>query len=270
MEQSKKIISIVAIAVVVVVLIASLTMNAPSSDGGQEITVFAAASLTAAFTDLADEFEATYDIHVNLNFAGSSTLKTQILNGASADVFASANEKNMDGVAVEGMMDNSSIQTFAMNKLVVILPADNPAGITSLADIVGPDIKIVIGDEEVPFGNYTRTVLMALTNSSAEYADYYDLVMDNVISMESSVTNAVNKVVIGEADAAFVYTTDAASAGSEVLEIEIPDEYNVIATYPIGMVADTESPSEAMEFINFVMSEEGQAILAEYGFVNVI
>ena len=125
----------------------------------------------------------------------------------TADVFASANNKNMDGVAVEGLMDNSTVQTFAKNKLVVIVPADNPAGITSLTDLVGSDIKIVIGDEEVPFGNYTRTVLTLLTNSSAEYADYYDLVMDNVISMESSVTNAVNKVVIGEADAAFVYTT---------------------------------------------------------------
>lgn len=272
MKKTQKILmAVIGVIAVAAVIMAAVSISQPA--GGQdhkELTIFAAASLKAAFTEIGSGYEAAHPgTTVAFNFDGSAKLKTQLLNGATADVFASADQTNMNGVAAAGLMDNTTMKAFANNRLVVIVPASNPAGIHELTDLAAPGLKIVIGDTTVPVGNYTRTVLALLTNSSEGFTDYKDKVMANVVSMESVVSNVVTKVSLGEADAGFVYTTDAASAGSNVGQIAIPDQYNVIAIYPIGVLAGSTESAEARTFVDYVLSAEGQAVLAKYGFITV-
>jgi molybdate transport system substrate-binding protein len=268
-KNEKAIVAVAAVLVIAVLVVAAISLNGgKSSNTDTELTVYAAASLSAAFTELGKDYEENHSgVKVKLNFDGSANLKTQLINGATADVFASADTKNMDGVKNAGLMDNETVKTFVKNKVTVIVPADNPAGITTLSDLTKSGIKIVIGDTTVPIGNYTRTVLKNINNSSSEFTDFESKVMANVVSQESNVNNVVTKVALGEADAGFVYTTDAAGAGSKVTLISIPDTYNVIAVYPIGMLASTTHSAEATSFINYVLSADGQAILSKYGFI---
>lgn len=272
MISNKRILTtIVAVLVIVVIIVAAVSLSTPSSAGKTRVTVFAAASLTAVFTEMASDYEKNHtNVNLNFDFDGSANLKTQLLNGASADVFASADYKNLNAVATVHLMDNSTIQTFAKNRLVVILPAGNPAGITSLTDLTKSGIKIVIGDTTVPIGNYTRTFLKSITNSTSDFADFQTKFMSNVVSQESVVTNIVTKVSLGEADAGIVYTTDAHTAGSKVVQVPIPESYNVIAVYPIGMLASATHPTEATGFINYVMSADGQSVMSKYGFFTVV
>lgn len=272
MVSKKRILTaIVAVLVIVVIIVAAVSLSTPSSAGKTQVTVFGAASLTAVFTEMASDYEKNHtNVDLHLDFDGSANLKTQLLNGATADIFASADYKNLNAVAADHLMDNSTIQTFAKNRLVVILPAGNPEGITSLTDLTRSGIKIVIGDTTVPIGNYTRTFLKSITNSSSDYANFQSKFMSNVVSQESVVTNIVTKVSLGEADAGVVYTTDARTAGSQVIQIPIPDTYNVIAVYPIGMLAAAAHPTEATGFINYVMSADGQSVIAKYGFITVV
>ncbi|MDW5561821.1 MAG: molybdate ABC transporter substrate-binding protein [Methanomassiliicoccus sp.] len=272
MKNTKMIVAIAAVLVVAMVAVAAVSMNGgKSSAASTEVTVFAAASLSKAFTEIGEQYEAEHSgVKINFNFDGSANLKTQLVNGATADVFASADNKNMNLTQIAGLMDNSTVKTFVKNKVTVIIPSGNPAGITSLTDLTKSGLKIVIGDTTVPIGNYTRTILKNLDNSSSEFTDYEAKVMANVVSQESNVNNVVTKVALGEADAGFVYTTDAAGAGSNVSLISIPDEYNVIAVYPIGALLSTTHSAEAISFIEYVLSTEGQAILSKYGFITVI
>lgn len=271
MALNKKILTVVALVLVIIaILIAGISLNSQHSTGKTEVTVFAAASLKAAFSELGANYEANHtNIKLNFNFDGSTNLKTQLLNGATADVFASADYKNLNAVAGSHLIVNSTIQTFAKNRLVIIVPSSNTAGVTSVSDITKSGVKIVIGDTNVPIGNYTRTFLKSITNSSTEFVDFQTKVLSNVVSQESSVSNIVTKVSLGEADLGIVYTTDAASAGSKVTQIPIADAYNVIAVYPIGELAATKHSTEANGFISYVMSPDGQALMAKYGFIMV-
>lgn len=271
MALNKKVLTVIAVVLVIIaIVIAGVSLSTQPSAGKTEVTVFAAASLKAAFTEMAKDYEANHtNIKLNFNFDGSANLKTQLLNGATADVFASADYKNLNAVATADLIDNSTIQTFVKNRLVVIVPSANTAGVTSLSDLTKSGIKIVIGDTSVPIGNYTRTFMKSITNSSSEYTDFQTMVMDNVVSQESSVNNIVTKVSLGEADAGIVYTTDAAGAGSLVTQIEIADAYNVIAVYPMGELVSTAHPTEASGFIGYVMSPDGQSVMAKYGFITV-
>lgn len=225
--------------------------TAPSAEGS--ITVFAAASLTDAFGELADAFEAANPgTAVALSFAGSSALREQILAGAPADVFASANTSNMDQVIEGGAATGS--QPFARNQLQIAVPAGNPAGISGLDDFADGDLLLGLCAEEVPCGQLGREAL-AIAG-----------VTPSIDTNEPDVRSLLTKIEAGELDAGIVYVTDVQSAGDAVDGIDIPAEENVIATYPIAPLVDAANREVAEAFVAFVLSAEGQEIFESYGF----
>ena len=236
----------------------------------QTLTVFAAASLTDAFTEIGAAFDAANPgVTTTFNFAGSQTLRTQIEEGAPADVFASASGKEMETLVTGVFVGADVSQVFLSNKLVVILPADTPAAFASLKkleDLANPGIKIVLASEEVPVGKYARQALDLMDASFG--TGYKDKVLANVVSNEDNVKQVVAKVQLGEADAGIVYTSDAIAA-PELKTIEIPADLNVIAQYPIAPLVKSENADLAAKFVEYVLSAEGQAVLAKWGFVPV-
>ena len=228
------------------------------------LTVFAAASLTDAFAEIGENFQqATPNVTVSFNFAGSQALRTQIEEGASADVFASASGKEMEVLIANSLVAKESSQIFLNNKLVVILPADNPAGIDSLEDLATSGIKIVLAAEEVPVGRYARDAFDKMNASFG--SDFKDKILANVVSHEDNVKQVVAKIQLGEADAGIVYTSDAVAA-SDLRTIEIPIELNAIAEYPIAPLVESAHADLAEAFIAYVFSHKGQAILQKWGF----
>jgi molybdate transport system substrate-binding protein len=223
--------------------------------GTGELTVFAAASLTDAFENLAAAFEAAHPgVTVTLNFAASSALREQIISGAPADVFASAGTSDMDQLAEAGAVAGE-VRVFARNRMTIAVPAGNPAGITGVADFADPDRLIGLCAEEVPCGRYGRRAL-----ESAGVTPSLD-------TNEPDVRSLLTKIAAGELDAGIVYVTDAASAGEAVEAIAIPDADAVEATYPIAGLADAPNPATAAEFTAFVLSAAGRGILAAFGFL---
>ena len=236
----------------------------------EELTVFTAASLTGAFGEIGQMYENEIGISVSFNFDGSQALRTQIENGAYADVFASANNKQMNALKDSGLMNNSSVIMFTNNKLSLIVPKDNPAGISNLSDLANPGVKIVIGTKDVPVGDYTLQIIDKLANDSAYGPEYKEKFLDNIVSRETNVNYVVTKIALGEADVGIAYVSDVTEdLASKVDKIEIPDEYNVIAEYPIGILANSKYPVESETFIELVTSDEGKAILEKYGFMPV-
>lgn len=234
---------------------------------GTLLTVYAAASLTGAFQDIAEEFEkANPGSKVEFNFAGSQDLVTQIGNGARADVFASADLKNMDVLQKQSLVTGTP-QVVARNKLVVIVPQDNKAGIQELKDLSKPGIKLVVADKSVPVGNYTLQVLDKLSADATYGAGFKDAVLKNVVSQENNVKAVLSKISLGEGDAGVVYSTDAQTAAGKVTNIDVPDQFNVIALYPMVAVKDTPNATLAAKWIDFVLSPHGQEILLKYGFI---
>ncbi len=230
------------------------------------LTVFAAASLTDAFGDIGKAFEAANPgVTVKFSFAGSQALRTQIEQGAPADVFASADHKNMDTMVGENLIDGGKYQDFADNVLVVILPAKNPANIQSLQDLAKPGIKIDLADASVPVGNYARQALTNMSKDSTFGSDYSAKVLANVVSNETDVKQVVSKVDLGEADAGIVYVTDA-QAAKDLKTLTIPDNFNVIAKYPIAVVAKSLNADLAARFVSYVLSADGQMVLRKWGF----
>ena len=230
------------------------------------LNVFAAASLTAAFGEIKTKYEAANpNVTITYNFAGSNTLATQITNGAPADVFASADTKNMQKVST---LVNTP-QTFAKNKVVVIVPANNPGNIKTLHDLANKGVKIAVANSSVPVGNYTLQVLSKMGQSSEYGPAYESAVKANFVTQETSVSGVIQKVELGEVDAGFVYVSDAFSAGGKVSSIDIPDQNNVVATYPIATVKASTHPTQADAFVQYVLSADGQAILAKYHFIPV-
>jgi molybdate transport system substrate-binding protein len=237
-----------------------------SSEEGEEsaLTVYAASSLTDAFGELKGNFEEENPgTQVQLNFAGSSTLLTQLEQGAPADVFASADEAKMDDAVSEGLAE--APQTFARNRLTVIVPAGNPAGIESYRDLAKPGITLVLAQDEVPVAQYAKE---SLTKANAVYgSDFSQRVLFNVVSREADVKAAANRVTVGDADATIVYTSDATPNLRERVEsIEIPEELNVVATYPITVLEGARSTELAQQWVDLVLSDEGQVVLESYGF----
>ncbi|RKT31460.1 molybdate transport system substrate-binding protein [Microbacterium sp. AG1240] len=231
--------------------------NAPTNTAKTEgsITVFAAASLTATFTELAAEFEAANPgTTVQLTFAGSSDLVTQITEGAPADVFASADEKNMTKLTDAALIDADAPVDFATNVLEIAVPPGNPAGVTTLADLADPAVKTVICAAQVPCGAATAAI---------EQATGSDIVP---VSEESSVTDVLGKVVSGEADAGLVYVTDVISAGDAVEGIEFAESSEAVNTYPIAVVKDSARPDVAAAFVAFVTGSVGEDVLSAAGF----
>lgn len=236
-----------------------------------ELTVFAAASLTDAFTRMGEEFEAAHEgTTVVFNFAGSQQLAQQLAQDAPADVFASANQRQMNVAIEAGRVVSGSAEIFVRNRLVVVVPADNPAGIETLQDLTQPGLKIVLAAEDVPVGEYSRDFLEKASQSTDFATSYQDEVLANVVSYEENVKSVLTKVVLGEADAGIVYTSDVALDDADsVQQLAIPDDLNTIASYPIALVDDSARPDLADAFVSYVLSPEGQATLAEYGFIPV-
>jgi len=237
------------------------------SDNPQTLTVFAATSLTEAFTKIGQEFEAGHaGVKVEFNFAGSQQLAQQLAQGAQADVFASANQAQMDAAVSAGRVDAGTAEIFARNRLVVIYPKDNPASLTRLLDLAKPGLKLVLAAKEVPVGGYSLQFLEKASQSS-DFGGYFGgNVLANVVSYEENVRAVYSKVALGEADAGIVYTSDIPKDEARVGSLEIPDELNVLATYPIAPLQDSPNPELAASFVEFVISPAGQAILSEYGF----
>ena len=245
---------------------APTTATTASRTGGTTLTVFAAASLTDSFKAIGQAFQAAHSgVNVTFSFAGSQQLRTQIEQGAKADVFASADTKNMDPLKTAKLL-GSDPQIFTKNVLTVILPKTNPAGLKTLQDLTKPGIKLVFEDASVPAGNYTLQILDKLSADAAYGADFKTKVLANVVSKETDVKAVVSKVSLGEGDAGVVYTTDAQVAADKLSTIAIPDKYNVVATYPIAVVKAGPNATVAQQFVDFVLSSAGQAILAKYGF----
>jgi molybdate transport system substrate-binding protein len=231
------------------------------------LTVFGAASLTNAFEEIGKNFEsANPGVTVKFNFAGSQTLRTQIEQGARADVFASANAKEMDALVSANLVTADSAKIFLTNQLVVIMPASNPAGLTRLEDLSKPGLKIILAAKEVPVGNYALQVLDKL--DAALGTGYKEKVLANVVSYENDVKQVVAKVQLGEGDAGIVYLSDSVTA-ADLQKIDIPAENNVVAKYPLAALRHSKNPELAQAFIAYVLSADGQSILQKWGFVPV-
>ncbi len=231
-----------------------------------DLVVFAASSLTEAFTALGQGFQADHpQVHVTLNFAGSQQLAQQLALGAPADLFASANQTQMDAVVAAGRIVPESVRVFASNRLVVVLPADNPGQIQSLADLAGPGLRVVLADESVPVGAYTRIFLTNADAGPALPADFSQKVLGNTVSFEINVRAVLSKVSLGEADAGVVYASDLAASAENVQQMAIPDALNVIAVYPLAPVVDSQHSQDVGAFVDYILSPAGQGILATHG-----
>ncbi len=235
------------------------------------MSVFAAASLTEAFTAIGQQFDAVNGSQTTFNFAGSQQLVQQIVQGAPADVFASANNAQMRVALDSGDVISGTQQTFVRNRLVVIHPQDNPAGLQTLEDLAKPGVKLVLADKAVPVGQYALDFLAKASEQPQYTAAYSQTVLANVVSYEENVRAVLTKVELGEADAGIVYTSDVAqSAANEVGRIPIPDELNTIAAYPIAPLADAPHAELAQRFVAYVLSPDGQETLSNYGFIPAV
>jgi molybdate transport system substrate-binding protein len=219
-----------------------------------DITVFAAASLTDSFNAVGEAFSAANpDAKTMFSYDASSALVQQITQGAPADLFASADTANMDKLTAASLNGTEPV-VFATNLLQIIVAPGNPKGITGVAELAKPDLKVVLCAPEVPCGKYAKQILdtaaVALTP----------------VSLEQNVKGVVTKVTAGEADAGIVYVTDVTAAGSKAAGVDIPANINVVAKYPIASVKTSKNPEVDQTFIDFLLGDEGQAIMAKYGF----
>jgi molybdate transport system substrate-binding protein len=231
-----------------------------------ELTVFAASSLTEPFTEMGKRLEATYPgLKILYNFGGSPTLRTQLEQGARADVFASADGVQMELAKKSGVVQGDT-PIFVKNRLVVIVPRDNPGKLMVFRDLARPGLKLDLAAPKVPVGNYSR---QALQKATAEYgAEFAAGALKNVVSEEENVKQVVTKVQLGEADAGIVYVSDVTpKVSNEVRMIPIPDAYNQIATYPIALTQSVQNRMAAEVFIKFVLSPEGQGVLKAHNFI---
>lgn len=239
-------------AVCVTALAACSTTPSVSNDA---ITVFAASSLKSVFGKLAGQFERAHPgTEVNVSLAGSSDLVTQLVQGAPADVFASADEKNM-GKAVDAGLVTGNPVIFATNTLTIVTGPGNPKGIASLADLTRPAITVVICAPQVPCGAAVQKV-----------QDAAGLKL-RPASEESAVTDVLGKVVSGQADAGLVYVTDAKSAGEKVVAVPFPESGDAVNSYPIAVLRESKSPTIAQMFVDLVTGPDGKRALSEAGFV---
>lgn len=252
--------------------LALLLLGAPAATAPRPaapLRVFAAASLSEAFAEIAGRFGDTHaGLRVQLNVAGSQQLASQIEQGAAADVFAAADPRGLRRLEERGRLADMAV-VFARNRLVVVVPRTNPGGIRRLQDLARPGIKLVLGAETVPVGMYAREALHNLTRVPGFTAEFPRLALANVVSEEENVKAVAGKVRLGEADAGIVYRSDVTSANARWLEVlEIPAAANVLAAYPIAAL---RGPREtvARQFVRYVLSAEGQRILRRHGFVPV-
>ncbi|MGS0688077.1 molybdate ABC transporter substrate-binding protein [Nakamurella sp. GG22] len=233
---------------------ASSSDTAATPSGETTLTVFAAASLKKTFTEIGEMFEQQNPgMRVTFSFAGSSDLVSQIIAGAPADVFASADTSNMTKASDADLVAGSPV-TFATNTLTIVTPPGNPSGITGFADLARTDLTLVVCAPQVPCG------------AAAERLETATGVTLTPVSEESSVTDVLNKVTTGEADAGLVYVTDASAAGDKVTAVSFPEATTVVNTYPIAALTGAANQGSATSFVELVSGPDGQRILAAAGF----
>ena len=240
----------VGLAAALLALVSSTASPAQSAAQTAQITVLAATSLTNVFPRV--------DASPKYSFGGSDTLAAQIRLGAPADVFAAANSSIPDKLYAQGLLEEPVV--FTTNKLVLVVPRSNPAGITSVFDLRKPGIKLIVGTPTVPIGSYTRSILKNLALTS---------VLANVVSQETDVRLILGKVALGEADAGFVYVTDARTVADQVTVIRLPAWAQPPVRYEIAVVRSTTRRPDAVAFIDKVLSKAGQAKLKAAGFGTV-
>jgi molybdate transport system substrate-binding protein len=225
-----------------------------ASGSGGTVTVFAAASLKSPFTELARHFEAANPgTRVTINFAGSADLATQIIQGAPADVFASADSRNMGKLLDEGLLEGEP-RNFAINTLTIAVPPGNPAGISAFHDLGNPGTKVVVCASQVPCGAAIRNIAEETGTTLRP------------VSEETSVTDVLGKVTSGEVDAGLVYVTDAQGAGGKVESVPFPEAAKAVNTYPIATVKGARNKAAAAAFRELVLGSAGQAVLDAAGF----
>ncbi|CAN5302177.1 molybdate ABC transporter substrate-binding protein [soil metagenome] len=221
---------------------------------GGKLMVFAAASLKGTFTDISKQFSTDHPgVSVEFSFAGSSDLVTQLTQGAPADVFASADTKNMDKATAAGLLAGNPVN-FASNTLTIAVAPGNPKQIVSFKDLTKPDTTVVVCAPQVPCGSATKRIEDATGVKLAP------------VSEESSVTDVLNKVTTGQADAGLVYVTDAIGAGDKVTSVPFPESSGAVNTYPIATLKQSADPALAKSFVDYVTSAAGQNVLSQAGF----
>ena len=232
--------------------------------GGATLTTFIAANFTDANDALIEEFEGEREgTQVESNYAGTQVLFLQLQQGASADIFLSADLDYAEQAQEEGLID--SFSEVSQNEEVIVVPSGNPAGITSLEDLGTKPVELVIGVDTVPIGKYTREIF---ENANEGYgSDFSESVMNNVVSEETNTREVAQKIALGEGEAAVIYRTDVTPSIEDGVEvIEIPEEYNVKAFNYAGVVTGTPNPELAQEYLDFILSPEGQEIMQEFGY----
>jgi molybdate transport system substrate-binding protein len=261
--KKKRFLALVGLAWVWLVSAGCTAVSQTSTNDETTLTIFAAASLIDAFSELGQAFEAENDsAQVVFNFAGSSHLAVQLREGAVADIFASANEMQMMTAVSANRIQANTVQPFATNQLSLIVPADNPANIASLADVANPGVRLILAAPGVPVRDYTDALLQTLP------PDFQAKVYANLVSEAQNVRQVVAQIALGEADAGIVYHSDVTpSVAESVLQIPLPEAQSVQAIYPIAIVAEAPQPELAQRFIDFALSAQGQAILTKWGFV---
>jgi molybdate transport system substrate-binding protein len=241
---------------------------ASSKPAFQKLTVLAAASLADAFREIGASFEAANPgVKVEFSFAGSNQLRTQLESGAPGDVFASADRKQMTAAAASKSIDPATVHVFANNRLALIVPKENRAGIKALADLGKPNLKIVVADKAVPVGNYTRQMLDKAATTDGLGPDFVKAFDANTVSKEENVAAVVTKLALNEADAGIAYASDASGGNApKLLVIALPPALEQRAEYPIAVTSHAADAKLAARFVDYVLSSDGVATLVNRGF----
>jgi len=256
---------------ILIMLVLLACLSPALAEEGERLTVFCGAGLTGALSEIGGIYENDTNISVEFNFDGVPALRSQIEQGAYADILVSANLKHMNALKSEGFINNSTVEVFARNKVAIIVPNDNPASITGLKDLASPGVKILMGTKDLPAGDYALQVLDKLAADPEYGPAYRESVLSNVVSQETTVNRIVSKIALGEADAGFAFISDVSpQMVGKVTRILIPEKYNVVGDFPVAVLSQSKYPVEAQAFLDMIMSTEGQSILGKYGFIPAV
>jgi len=256
---------------ILIMLVLLACLSPALAEEGERLTVFCGAGLTGALSEIGGIYENATNISVEFNFDGVPALRSQIEQGAYADILVSANLKHMNALKSEGFINNSTVEVFARNKVAIIVPNDNPASITGLKDLASPGVKILMGTKDLPAGDYALQVLDKLAADPEYGPAYRESVLSNVVSQETTVNRIVSKIALGEADAGFAFISDVSpQMVGKVTRILIPEKYNVVGDFPVAVLSQSKYPVEAQAFLDMIMSTEGQSILGKYGFIPAV
>jgi molybdate transport system substrate-binding protein len=264
----KKTLSYLSVGLVILLLAVFVCSASAAGTNQTELTIFAAASLTGVIGDLDPIFEAAHPgVNITTNFDSSATLETQINEGAYADLFLPASAKNIDNLVKKNLIDNSSVTKYATNKLAIIVPVKNEAGIKTLADLAKPGVKIISQTSEVPVRKYTEQMLNKTANDTEYGAAFVKAFKSNIVSEETNVASSTTKIALDEGDASIAYYSDVTKdLGDKVTIIEIPEKFNVVAVYEAGILTESKQPDLDREFIKLLTSDTGKTVLKDYKF----